>query len=171
MGFANITFFPTKGMEQPAQYQHATAAFGHCYAQTIPGKERLWDDGSIDWGMVDIDYPWPFAKYTAYDFLNRWCIFLVYLGESWKDFEILMIHCKLKVDFDHQPHIAIARIHGDSTLVSVETDVSGHKTVTGNAKKLKESAHYPVQFGLEISKMIQPYGYPSPNPDRVFKVS
>ena len=73
-----------------------------------------------------------------------------------------------KVDFDNPPHIAFTRIHGDSTLVTVETDASGQKTVTGNAKKLKESAHYPVQFGLEISKMIQPKGSPDPNPDRVF---
>ena len=46
------------------------------------------------------------------------------------------------------------------------TDASGQKTVTGNSKRLKESAHYPVGFGLEIANMINPKDSPKASVDR-----
>ena len=58
-----------------------------------------------------------------------------------------------------------SRIHGRSNLVSVTTDTSGQKTVTGNSKRLKESAHYPVGFGLEIASLINPEGSPKASTD------
>ena len=58
------------------------------------------------------------------------------------------------------------RIYGKSDLVTVEFDASGKKQVNGNSKRLKESAHYPVQFGLELATLISPYGSPSASMDR-----
>lgn len=73
--------------------------------------------------------------------------------------------------FPSQPSCdVLGRIHGQSTLVSVAVDASGQKTVTGNSKKLKDSAHYPLQFGLEMANLIKPHGAPSASTDSVWSI-
>jgi len=58
----------------------------------------------------------------------------------------------------------MARINGKSDLVTVETK-SGRKRVNGNAKRLRESAHYPLGFGLALAQLIQPHGAPAASVD------
>lgn len=57
-----------------------------------------------------------------------------------------------------------ARINGKSDLVKVEQK-SGRTTVTGNSAKLRESAHYPLQFGLAVANLINPKGSPDTSTD------
>ena len=59
----------------------------------------------------------------------------------------------------------LARINGKSDLVTVETNKSGKKNVNGNAKRLRESAHYPLGFGLALAQLIKPHGAPAPSVD------
>ena len=64
-----------------------------------------------------------------------------------------------------QPLISSSRIHGASDLVKVGTTPAGEKSVTGNPKRLRESAHYPLGFGLELANHIKPEGKPSASTD------
>lgn len=73
----------------------------------------------------------------------------------------------LKPGLDPSGH---RRIHGKSELVKVEKTKSGRTTVTGNSSKLRDSAHYPLQFGLTVANLIMPEGAPDACADWVWGV-
>ena len=59
----------------------------------------------------------------------------------------------------------VARIHGKSNLVTIGVSKSGKKVVSGKNRNLKQSAEYPIQFGLAIAALITPRDRPTSLPD------
>ena len=66
--------------------------------------------------------------------------------------------------------ITTLRIHGKPNLVKVHKSKQGKLSITGNSKRLKESAHYPLGFGLALAGLISPDGPPNPSFDRCCKI-